>query len=105
MESSTFNARLNGNVHWRVDMNAMSKQSSEINEAIAHFEMNFQKQKNNNNNNSSTDNNNNNSEETVKFEMNREEINQMLNHFNQIQACYSQLMSSNNANANKPSNN
>jgi multidrug efflux pump subunit AcrB len=99
MESSTFNARLNGNVHWRVDMNAMSKQSSEINEAIAHFEMNFQKQKNNNNNN------NNNNEETVKFEMNREEINQMLNHFNQIQACYSQLMSSNTSNTNKPSNN
>jgi hypothetical protein len=68
---------------WRVDMNAMSKQSSDINEAIAHFELQL---KSDNISSSAK------KEEVVKFEMNREEINSILNQFQQIQACYSQLM-------------
>lgn len=76
-------------------MNAMSKQSADINEVIAHFELNLKRYPRNqqNNNYQTEENNKKKPEDIVKFEMNREEIQQMLQQFTQIQTVYQQLIS------------
>lgn len=65
-------------------MNAMSKQSADINEVIAHFELNLKP--------FPRDENNEKKDIIAKFEMNRDEIHQMLQQFTQIQNVYQQLM-------------
>ncbi len=65
-------------------MNAMSKQSADINEVIAHFELNLKPYP--------RDENNEKKDIIAKFEMNRDEIHQMLQQFTQIQNVYQQLM-------------
>lgn len=65
-------------------MNAMSKQSADINEVIAHFELNLKP--------FPRDESNEKKDIIAKFEMNRDEIHQMLQQFTQIQNVYQQLM-------------
>jgi glycyl-tRNA synthetase alpha subunit len=67
-------------------MNAMSKQSSDLNEVISHFELQLKKSSSS----SSADNKDNN--EVVKFEMNRSEVDSMLQQFKQIETCCQQIL-------------
>lgn len=68
-------------------MNVMSKQSSEINEPIAHFELNMT-----NTNKKNPQNN-----LIAKFEMSKGEVTDMLTQLNAIQQCFGQLTASANS--------
>lgn len=63
-------------------MNAMSKQSSDSNEVVSHFELNLKPFPRNIGK----------KDEIVKFEMNREEIQSIIDQFQHIQTCYQQLL-------------
>ncbi len=79
LQKVTYNHTLT-NLAWRVDMKAMSKSSSEINESIAFFEMELQNKSNSANGGQS--------QKVAKFEMNREEIQQMITSLQEIQKAY-----------------
>ena len=76
-QNSAFNNSLKS-VNWRVDMKAMSKQSSDINEPIASFEINLSNKK------------------TANFDLNREEISAMIDKLNEIQTNYDNLINTQN---------
>jgi hypothetical protein len=81
LRKATFNNIL-GDHSWRVDMNALSKTSAELNEPIASFELHLS---------------NHADKSVARFDMNRDELNKLLEQFQTIQTTFETLASSSTA--------
>lgn len=72
------------NLAWRVDMKALSKNSSEENAPIAYFELGMHARRDDNSGGAE--------KRVTKFDMNRSEVQEMLSQLNSIQVAYDQLL-------------
>lgn len=71
-------------IAWRVDMKALSKNAAEANVPVAYFELNLLSGR--------TDNSGLSDKQAVKFDMNRSEVQQMVEQLNVIQETYDKLL-------------
>jgi hypothetical protein len=76
LRRTTFNNSLD-NFSWRVDMNAMSKTSAELNEPMASFEFNFKSQT---------------TASVARFDMNREELSTLLGSLQSVQSAFETIL-------------
>lgn len=77
MKRTTFNNNLDS-FSWRVDMNAMSKASAELNEPIASFELNFVAQAK--------------PPSSARFDMSRDELSSLLQSMQNIQNTFETIV-------------